>query len=66
MTNKTRADIKAERFDYDHQAWIVDGVYVRCGHPDAMACACYGRLHAGERAADAVPRYYTTDEHCHY
>lgn len=38
------------RYDYDRQAWIVDGRYVRCGHPEAMDCRCYGRLHAGEVA----------------
>ena len=37
-------------FDYDHQAWVKDGVYVRCGHP-GVACECYGRLHAGEPVA---------------
>ena len=35
-------------FDYDHQAWVADGRYVRCGHPDDMVCGCYGRTHAGE------------------
>ncbi len=46
----------APRFDYEHQAWTAiqdrDGQiarrYVRCGHPDAMRCGCYGREHAGE------------------
>ncbi len=40
------------RYDYDTQAWVVDGVYVRCGHPDTMQCSCYGRLHEGELAAE--------------
>ena len=35
-------------YDYDNQAWVRDGVYVACGHPQAMGCKCYGRLHAGE------------------
>lgn len=35
-------------FDYQRQAWVVNGIYVRCGHPDALACGCYGRDHAGE------------------
>lgn len=35
-------------YDYDNQAWVVDGKYIRCGHPDSMSCGCYGRLHAGE------------------
>lgn len=37
-------------FDYEVQAWVERGVYVRCGHPDSMDCACYGRVHEGERA----------------
>ena len=35
-------------FDYAHQAWVVEGVYVRCGHPESMDCRCYGKEHAGE------------------
>lgn len=35
-------------YDYDHQAWVVNGKYVRCGHPEAMDCGCYGRVHVGE------------------
>jgi hypothetical protein len=33
-------------FDYERQAWVVDGRYVRCGHP--QTCACYGKTHDGE------------------
>lgn len=36
-------------FDYEHQAWVWNGVYVRCGHPESMACGCYGRAHEGEK-----------------
>lgn len=39
-------------FDYKRQAWIENGRYVRCGHPESMACNCYGRLHAGEIVTD--------------
>ena len=35
-------------YDYDKQAWVVNGRYVACGHPAALACGCYGRQHAGE------------------
>jgi hypothetical protein len=35
-------------FDYDNQAWVIDGKYVRCGHPESMNCNCYGRLHEGK------------------
>ena len=38
-------------YDYERQAWTVDGRYVRCGHPDSMGCQCYGRVHEGEPAA---------------
>ncbi len=37
-------------YDYAHQAWVIDGRYVRCGHAPGMNCRCYGRLHEGERA----------------
>lgn len=35
-------------YDYNNQAWVVDGKYARCGHPDSMNCGCYGRTHEGE------------------
>ncbi len=38
-------------YDYENQAWVVDGVYVRCGHDKSMACNCFGRIHEGEVAA---------------
>jgi len=37
-------------FDYDRQAWVVDGKYVRCAHPQSMKCNCYGRIYAGQEA----------------
>ena len=37
-------------YDYRNQAWIADGRYVRCGHPESMHCACHGKLHEGEKA----------------
>jgi len=40
------------RYDYEHQAWVRGGRYVRCGHPDSMRCSCYGKLHEGEKATD--------------
>lgn len=36
-------------FDYEKQAWVEDGKYVRCGHPKDMKCNCYGRIHEGEK-----------------
>ena len=38
-------------FDYTHQAWVVDGKYVACGHLQTTPCECYGRLHEGESPA---------------
>jgi len=38
------------RYDYDNQAWVKNGKYVACNHPDSMNCKCYGRLHEGETA----------------
>ena len=37
-------------YDYANQAWVVDGRYVACAHPESMQCKCYGKLHAGEVA----------------
>ena len=35
-------------YDYERQAWVVNGKYQRCGHPDEMRCDCNGRQHEGE------------------
>ena len=43
-----------DRYDYDNQAWIVDGKYVRCAHPESMPCRCYGKLHEGEEAEEGA------------
>lgn len=43
------SEVKGTRnYDYDNQAWIVNGKYIRCGHPESMNCNCYGKLHEGE------------------
>jgi hypothetical protein len=39
-------------FDYTRQAWVVDGLYVACGHPETMRCGCFGRGHAGEQSLE--------------
>ncbi len=53
--------IHRSHYDYEHQAHVVNQLYVKCGHLqpgiDALEapgdvytpCTCYGRLHAGER-----------------
>jgi hypothetical protein len=43
------------QFDYDNQAWIIDGIYQNCAHPDSMCGAnasapCWQSQHAGEKA----------------
>lgn len=35
-------------YDYQRQAWVKDGRYLRCGHPPTMDCRCYGLRHEGE------------------
>ena len=47
---RTSIDTPGNRYDYENQAWIVNGRYEDCAHPAAMGCECYGRLHAGEAA----------------
>ncbi len=37
-------------YDYENQAWVRNGVYVRCGHADSVNCRCFGKLHEGEQA----------------
>ncbi len=39
-------------FDYQLQAWVRDGKFVRCGHKED--CFCYGRLHEGEETKKGV------------
>ena len=35
-------------YDYTNQAWVLQGKYVRCGHPVSMNCGCYGLTHEGQ------------------
>lgn len=48
-------------FDYDKQAWVVNGRYIRCGHPIGLDCKCYGTLHTGEETTTAEFDSYHTD-----
>ena len=41
-------------YDYDNQAWVRNGRYVRCGHPESMDCSCYGKVHAGEETTKTI------------
>lgn len=47
-TDEYRDGILFNGFDYTRQAWVANGVYVRCGHPETMRCGCFGRQHEGE------------------
>jgi hypothetical protein len=47
---RTSTNTPLNGFDYAKQAWYLNGVYIRCGHPESMQCDCYGRLHEGEPA----------------
>ena len=40
--------LEGSRYDYRNQAWLVNGVYQDCGHPEAVDCQCFGRIHEGE------------------
>ena len=42
------SEVRSCFYDYNNQAWVTNGVYQRCGHPDSMNCQCYGRIHEGE------------------
>lgn len=53
------------QYDYANQAWVIDGVYQACNHPESMDCNCYGKQHAGEKYQpcdhDHKTAYYTDD-----
>ncbi len=36
-------------YDYDKQAWVANGQYIRCAHSRAVECTCYGKAHEGEQ-----------------
>jgi hypothetical protein len=50
------------QYDYTNQAWLVNGRYVACNHPEAMQCLCYGKLNAGKPAAKDADIHPTEDE----
>ena len=45
-TENRREERLINGFDYKNQAWVKDGKYQSCGHP--QACRCFGKKHAGE------------------
>ena len=40
--------IETIEYDYENQAWVINGKYTRCNHPEHMDCKCYGKVHEGE------------------
>ena len=44
---------KKNGYDYVHQAWVVNGRYQDCGHPN-QNCGCFGRIHQGEHSGDSL------------
>lgn len=53
-------------YDYERQAWIVRGKYMRCSHPEGMVCGCYGREHEGETAPAAKTEPEPLDDGASY
>lgn len=47
-SNQTKEGKLVNGFDYENQAWVINGKYVDCGHLKNQACNCYGRIHLGE------------------
>jgi len=46
-------------YDYENQAWVLDGRYVRCAHTECQAkgeFACFGTRHEGEQADPELVR----------
>ena len=50
-------DPKEYGYDYTNQAWVKNGMYVRCGHPETMRCTCFGKQHAGEPVRQDIELY---------
>jgi hypothetical protein len=46
---REKKPVKANGYDYRHQAYVINGRYVACGHGNP--CDCYGTVHAGQPAA---------------
>lgn len=36
-----------EGYDYDNQAWVKNGKYIRCAHSYFHNCKCYGKINEG-------------------
>ena len=51
-------------YDYDNQAWVFEGRYETCGHPQDMMCDCYGRQHAGEKTKQPIKIFGDGPTYC--
>ncbi len=49
--NEYQDGVLTNGFDYLNEAWVIDGRYVNCGHPESMDCGCYGRKYEGKKCA---------------
>lgn len=47
-------------YDYENQAWVMEGKYIRCGHPDSMDCGCFGKEYEGKTVEEAKYMLYNS------
>jgi hypothetical protein len=47
---------KLNFFDYKNQAYVVNGVYRKCGHPHT--CKCFGKLNEGKAPTQQIVDMY--------
>ena len=47
-TDQYKGNKLVNGYDYDNQAWVIDGKYVKCGHLENMDCNCYGKINEGK------------------
>ena len=45
-------------YDYKNQAWVKDGQYIRCGHPETMDCGCFGKVNQGVQTGAGGEGYF--------
>jgi hypothetical protein len=53
----TMKPLTVSGYDYENQAWVIDGLYVDCGHDHNKPCPggnCFGRVHNGEPATGNI------------
>lgn len=49
-------------YDYRNQAWVKDGRYQDCGHPETMKCTCFGRKKKGYQTGAGGKEYFNVEE----